>query len=220
VTGGAISREALSWAVGRAFRLRQGFGGLAVASAQAVEGRSWQLAVEPAMTDADRFEAFVREYQDMVYATAVRLLANPAEAEDIAQTVFLRAFERFATIATSPTAAGWLKTVTTNLCLNHLSRYRARWQFFSELDRPHDEQSYEATLVAPPSADAGEQASRHERLERAVQALPDHHRVPLVLFHFEDMTYKEIAATLGISLAKVRTDIHRGRDALRRAIGG
>ena len=93
------------------------------------------LAGAPEMTDADRFEAFVREYQDMVFATAVRLLANPAEAEDIAQTVFLRAFERFSTIETSATAAGWLKTVTTNLCLNHLARYRARWQFFSELDR-------------------------------------------------------------------------------------
>ena len=99
------------------------------------------------MTDADRFEAFVREYQDMVFATAVRLLANPTEAEDIAQTVFLRAFERFSSIGTSATAAGWLKTVTTNLCLNHLARYRARWQFFSELDRPGDER-YETTLAA------------------------------------------------------------------------
>jgi RNA polymerase sigma-70 factor (ECF subfamily) len=172
------------------------------------------------MTDADEFEAFVREYQDMVFATAVRLLANPAEAEDIAQTVFLRAFERFAAIANSPTAAGWLKTVTTNLCLNHLARYRARWQFFSELDRPGDREAYETTLPAPSTADTVEQASRHERLERAVQALPDHQRVPLVLFHFEDMTYKEIAATLGVSIAKVKTDIHRGREVLRRVLAG
>ena len=47
------------------------------------------------MTDADRFEAFVRSYQEMVYATAVRLLGNPAEAEDVSQTVFLKAFQRF-----------------------------------------------------------------------------------------------------------------------------
>jgi RNA polymerase sigma-70 factor (ECF subfamily) len=166
------------------------------------------------MTEADRFEAFVREYQDMVFATAVRLLANPAEAEDIAQTVFLRAFERFASIVASPTAAGWLKTVTTNLCLNHLSRYRARWQFFSESDGV----DFAATLAAPAAVDAVETRSTHERLERAVHALPDHQRVPLVLFHFEDMTYKEIAAALGISLAKVRMDIHRGREALKRAM--
>lgn len=168
------------------------------------------------MAESDQFEAFVREYQDMVFATAVRLLANPAEAEDIAQTVFLRAFERFASIAASPTAAGWLKTVTTNLCLNHLARYRARWQFFSELDGAGGSDRYELTIPAPPSSDPVERASRHERLERAVRALPDHQRVPLVLFHFEDMTYKEIAATLGVSLPKVRTDIHRGREALKR----
>ncbi len=47
------------------------------------------------MSDADRFEAFVREFQDMVFATAVRLLGNAAEAEDVAQTVFLKAFQRF-----------------------------------------------------------------------------------------------------------------------------
>ncbi len=172
------------------------------------------------MTDADRFEAFVREYQDMVFATAVRLLANSIEAEDIAQTVFLRAFERFSTIATSATAAGWLKTVTTNLCLNHLTRYRARWQFFSELERPGDDERYEATVPAPAPLEAAEQASRQEQLERAVQGLPEHQRVPLVLFHFEDMTYKEIAAALGISLPKVRMDIHRGREALKRAMTG
>src|SRR4249919_3411140 len=87
------------------------------------------------MTDADQFEAFVRRYQDMVFATAVRLLGSPAEAEDVAQTVFLRAFQRFDAIGQSPAAAGWLKTVTTNACLNHLSRYRARWRLFSEMGR-------------------------------------------------------------------------------------
>src|SRR6476660_4039124 len=108
------------------------------------------------MADSDPFEAFVREYQDMVFATAVRLLANPAEAEDIAQTVFLRAFERFASIASSPTAAGWLKTVTTNLCLNHLSRYRARWQFFSE----NEDVDFAATVAAADTTDASEARSR------------------------------------------------------------
>jgi len=170
---------------------------------------------EPATTDAERFEAFVREYQDMVFATAVRLLGSASEAEDIAQTVFLRAYERFATIAESPTAAGWLKTVTTNLCLNHLSRYRARWQFFSELDpREGEGESFAARLVSEEAPI--DTAERQERLERALQALPDHQRVPLVLFHFEDMSYQEIASSLGVSLAKVKTDIHRGRESLKK----
>ncbi|MGH9307927.1 MAG: RNA polymerase sigma factor, partial [Vicinamibacterales bacterium] len=62
------------------------------------------------LNDATRFEAFVREYQDMVFGTAVRLLGRAADAEDVAQEVFLRAFERFRELGTSPTAAGWLKT--------------------------------------------------------------------------------------------------------------
>src|SRR5881396_541009 len=85
------------------------------------------------MTDAQQFEAFMRNYQNMVFSTALRLTANAAEAEDIAQEVFLKAYERFADLRGSPTAGGWLKTVATNTSLNHLSRYRSRWTFFSEL---------------------------------------------------------------------------------------
>jgi RNA polymerase sigma-70 factor (ECF subfamily) len=169
-------------------------------------------------TPHERFEAFVREYQDMVFATAVRLLANAAEAEDVAQTVFLRAFERFDTIGSSRTAAGWLKTVTTNLCLNHLSRYRARWQFFSELESDGwSSDRAQRTLPdgAPSPLAALERADRAQRLERALGELPDHQRVPLVLFHFEDMSYEAIASALGVSVGKVKTDIHRGRERLR-----
>lgn len=184
-------------------------------------GVSQTVADDPATPDADRFEAFVREYQDMVFATAVRLLASPTEAEDVAQTVFLRAFERFDAISTSDAAAGWLKTVTTNLCLNHLSRYRARWQFFSEMDRPGDVTTDgDAPPLPSPASPLAllEQADRAARLERALRGLPDHQRVPLVLFHFEDMSYQAIAALLGVSLAKVKTDIHRGRERLKKEL--
>lgn len=171
------------------------------------------------MSDAARFEAFVREYQDMVFATAVRLLGRDADAEDVAQTVFLRAFERFAQIGSSPSAAGWLKTVTTNLCLNHLARYRARWQFFSEMDGDDAGRPFASTLGSAPAAHAAlEAGEQHARLEQALRGLPDHQRVPLVLFHFEDMSYQAIAAMLKVSLAKVKTDIHRGREALKQEL--
>lgn len=171
---------------------------------------------------AGAFEAFVQAHQDMVYATAVRLLGNPAEAEDVAQTVFLKAFERFDEIASSPAAAGWLRTVARNACLNHLSRYRRRWRFFSELTpASEDAAAFEDTLPAAASASqALEQADERGELERALQALPTHQRVPLVLFHFEDASYQEIAAALGVSIAKVKTDIHRGREALRAHLPG
>jgi len=174
------------------------------------------------MTDADLFEAFVRRYQDMVFATAVRLLGNPTEAEDVAQTVFLRAFQRFEELGPSPTAAGWLKTVTRNTCLNHLSRYRRRWRFFSELapaDNTEEFDQREIVSVSPSITEDLEHAERQEQLERALRQLPDHQRVPLVLFHFEELSYQAIAAALGVSLGKVKTDIHRGREALRQLMG-
>ncbi|MEX2272860.1 MAG: sigma-70 family RNA polymerase sigma factor [Vicinamibacterales bacterium] len=171
------------------------------------------------MTGAARFEAFVREYQDMVFATAVRLLGRESDAEDVAQTVFMRAFERFAEIGDSPSAAGWLKTVTTNLCLNHLSRYRARWRLFSEMERDAGTPRLEVRIARMTSAHEDlERVEEQERLERALRRLPDHQRVPLVLFHFDELSYDAIAETLGVSLAKVKSDIHRGREALRQEL--
>ncbi len=177
------------------------------------------------MTDAARFEAFVREFQDMVYAVAVRLLANPTEAEDVSQTVFLKAYERFGELDANPAAPGWLKTVATNISLNHLSRYRARWRFFSELgsdeqDARSGERGLESTL-ADGGAGPDEPLQLRERdaaLEAALHRLPDHQRVPLVLYHFEDKSYQEIASLLGVSLAKLKTDIFRGRETLRRVL--
>jgi len=156
----------------------------------------------------------------MVFATAIRLLGNHADAEDAAQTVFLRAFQRYAELAGSDTAGGWLKTTTRNLCLNHLARYRARWRFFSEMNGADDSSprftnALESQVARALESDTGDRA---EQLEQALRRLPDNQRVPLVLFHFEELSYDEIADTLGVSLGKVKTDIHRGREALRRLL--
>jgi RNA polymerase sigma-70 factor (ECF subfamily) len=166
----------------------------------------------------------MRDYQDMVFTTAVRLLADEAEAEDTAQKVFLKAYDHFAMLAASPAAGGWLKTVTTRLCLNHLRRYRQRWSFFSELrraDSPDGEKAGEGIEFAAPDvffADL-DAADRRAGLERSLARLPDSQRVPLVLFHFEGLSYEDIARQLGISLSKVKTDILRGRTALARILG-
>ena len=158
-------------------------------------------------------------YQNMVFSTAVRLLGNDADAQDIAQEVFLKAYERFAELSQSPTVGGWLKTVTTNLCLNHLTRYRARWRFFSEIFAREDEDDAPMDLPAPDTINEQlDEADYRRLLEQALLKLPAGQRVPLVLFHFDNLTYEEIAAKLGISLSKVKTDIFRGREALRKKL--
>ena len=171
------------------------------------------------MTEANHFEAFMRNYQNMVFSTAFRLVGNQAEAEDIAQEVFLKAYERYDQLRDSPTVGGWLKTVATNLSLNHLTRYRARWRFFSEMAPPHDDTDVMLEIPAPETLHQELHAADQRRLvDAALQKLPASQRVPLVLFHLEGKSYEEISVALGISLSKVKIDIFRGREALRRKL--
>jgi RNA polymerase sigma-70 factor (ECF subfamily) len=145
-----------------------------------------------------------------------------SEAEDISQEVFLKAYARWDDLCESPTVGGWLKTVATNLSLNHLSRYRSRWRFFSELSGGGGQDVEDERPVEFAAADnfAEELANADTRalLEAALQKLPLAQRVPIVLFHIEGLSYEEIAAQLGVSLGKVKTDIFRGRAALRRKL--
>ncbi len=158
----------------------------------------------------------MRSYQDMVFSTAVRLTANPAQAEDISQEVFLRAYESFDNLRSSPKAGGWLKTVATNLTLNHLTRHRKRWRLFSEIfsDDSRQEELESAAGVFDTALVELEADERRQRVEQALERLPGHQRIPLVLYHYEEMPYQDIAVRLGISLAKVKTDILRGRVAM------
>ena len=158
----------------------------------------------------------MRAYQDMVYSTTVRLTGEEPLAEDISQEVFIKAYENFAHLRSSPTAGGWLKTVATNLALNHLTRYRRRWRLFSDMKPDHGEDAPSEPDVPVPDtllADLGE-AARRDLIEAALRRLPEHQRLPLVLYHFEELSYDDIAARLHVSLAKVKTDIRRGRAAL------
>jgi RNA polymerase sigma-70 factor (ECF subfamily) len=124
----------------------------------------------------------MRAYQDMVFSTAARLTGNDAQAEDIAQDVFLRAYESFDRLRNSPAAGG---------------------------------EEFAIPDPAPESVSAAIDAGQRQALvEQALRELPEHQRVPLVLYHFEEMPYGEIAKPLHVSLAKVKTDILRGRAAL------
>lgn len=163
--------------------------------------------------DPSEFEGFVMRYQDMAYTTAARLLGPGPDAEDMSQEAFLRAFERFDALRESPGAGAWLRTVVTNLSLNHLSRHRSRWKLFSELS-DEDSAGIEERTASPDPEVQGLQETGQD-LQEALLRLPDSQRIPLVLFHFEDMSYEEISRKLGVSLGKVKTCIFRARRALK-----
>jgi RNA polymerase sigma-70 factor, ECF subfamily len=181
-------------------------------------GSSDDIPVQPPAADlirSNEFASLMRAYQDMVYSTAARLLGNDAQAEDIAQEVFLKAYENFEQLRTSATIGGWLKTVATNLSLNHLTRYRRRWRLFAELPESGSSGAPETLFYVPDTLCDGIAADERARgLELALRRLPVHQRVPLVLYHFEELSYQDIAQRLHVSLAKVKTDIQRARLSL------
>jgi RNA polymerase sigma-70 factor (ECF subfamily) len=138
---------------------------------------------------------FMRDYQDMVFATARRLTASDATAQDITQDVFLKAWEHFANLRERVGAGGWLKTVT------------------SDHDASDTEIEFAVETFDTVFANLAD-AQRDERIRAALTQLPDAQRLPLVLFHFEDRSYQQIAEDLAVSVPKVKTDILRGRLAL------
>jgi RNA polymerase sigma-70 factor (ECF subfamily) len=172
------------------------------------------------MSDNSAFELFVANHQDMVFTTAIRLLQNTADAEDVAQEVFLRAFRDFAKLRDNPCAGGWLRCVARNLSINHLTRYRSRWRLFSDFFRPNEDDDSSTPLEAMMSHDVNPAppGDMQVLVREALLTLPAKQRVPLVLYHYEELSYQEIADALNIRISQVKTDIHRGREALKAKI--
>ena len=162
----------------------------------------------------DLFEVFVRSHQDMVFSTALRIVGNKADAEDIAQIVFIQAHKHFEKLGADPSAGSWLRTAARNFSINHYNRYQNRWRFFSSFDSFEDD-PYEPVQ---PETETGWLFENGEALRQALIELPSRFRAPLVLYHYEDLSYEEIAAMLKISAAKVKSDIFRGREALRKKL--
>ena len=172
------------------------------------------------MSDAGEFEAFVREYQDMVFATAVRLLGRDGDAEDVAQTVFMRAFERFARSGRAHRGGRLAEDrddepvpeppVTLPRALAVLQRNGHRRSEAAGVDAGWPDGVRAGRSSNGPSGSSGSSGR--------CGGCPDHQRVPLVLFHFEEMSYQAIAEALRVSLAKVKSDIHRGREALKQEL--
>jgi RNA polymerase sigma-70 factor (ECF subfamily) len=171
------------------------------------------------MKELHPFEEFVERYQNLVFSTAWRMLGNDAEAEDIAQEVFLKAYERFDQLRDNPSAGAWLKISTRNRCLNHVGRFRRRWQLFSQMTASspgNEEVDFAASIPAPDEREKEFMLDDYRSfLHRAMQRLSPAQRSALELFHYDDLSYTAIARKLGTSLAKVKRDIFRGREALR-----
>lgn len=175
-------------------------------STETTEGRPDEAWLEEARHHPEAFAELVRRYQDRVYALAYRFLRNHSDAEDVAQETFLRAFRSLETFQAGGRFAPWLFRIATNLCLDLL---RARRPIVSLEDNPVPPASLERVEA---TVDVRE---RWRALQEALQTLPEAFRVVFLLRHESDLSYQEIAQTLGIPINTVRTRLHRARELLR-----
>ena len=161
------------------------------------------------MTDVQQFEAFVRRYQDMVYGTAVRLLGSPAEAEDAAQTVFLKAYEHLGDYDPKFKFYSWIYRIALNESINALQRRRRSEPLTEQELDDHD---------GPDDEVGNQQASR--RVQAALMTLRPDYRAVIVLKHFLDSSYEDMSEILGVPDKTVKSRLFTARQALREALNG
>jgi len=159
--------------------------------------------------DLQAFEELVIAYQHRVFGIARRMLGSDAEAEDVAQEVFLRVHRSIGEFRGDAKLSTWLYAITSRLCLNRLAsaeRRRVR----------HDDDLL--ARVADERGDPAEPLERQERaaaLHRAIAELDEDRRIVLVLCDLEGLAYEDIAGALELPLGTVRSRLHRARMELR-----
>jgi len=179
------------------------------------------LALSASRGDRKAFARLVDENKRSVYGLCLRLLSDPEEARDAAQEAFTRAYASLESYDLDQPFAPWVLRIARNHCLDLLRRRlpaRAR----VELDA-NDEEGPQRELPDTTSEradDAIEKAETRKALEKAVAALPPNYREVVHLFHVEQLSYKEIASTMGIPLGTVMTWLHRARAQLRSLLEG
>jgi RNA polymerase sigma-70 factor (ECF subfamily) len=159
--------------------------------------------------DALAFQELIRPHLNSVRRFVFSMSSNWQDADDIAQEALLKAFRAFSTFDERSTLSTWLYAVARSACVDwhrsRLARAAQREQSLPDLHPPPQ--------GLPDDACAGKQ--EHERLWGAIRQLPEHARVPLVLFEIEGLSYEEIAALEAVPVGTVRSRLSRARQQLR-----
>jgi RNA polymerase sigma factor (sigma-70 family) len=167
-------------------------------------------------TLAGRTEAFadlVGRWSARVTALCHAKVGRPDVADDLAQETLLRAFRALRTLGDADRVGPWLCGIALRTCLDWLKARERRTVPFSVLDNGHPVDEF-----LPPRAEAepaADRADEHRRLVRAVELLPEACRAAVMLYYYDDLTYREIATLLGVSPATVNARLTRARQLLR-----
>jgi RNA polymerase sigma-70 factor (ECF subfamily) len=172
--------------------------------------------------DEAAFNQFVRMYEQRVFALVLRMLGNRAEAQDLAQEVFITVFRSIESFRGDSRLGTWLYRVAINHCKNrikYLDRRSTRAHDAIEDATEGDVADGGAIGGRPARPDEAAEGSEMERaVRKALAGLDDEHRELIVLRDLEGLAYEEIVAITGLPDGTVKSRLHRARAALREAI--
>jgi RNA polymerase sigma-70 factor, ECF subfamily len=168
-----------------------------------------------------RFERDVLPLLPNLYAAALRMTRNPADAEDLVQETYLRAFRGFSGFKEGTNLKAWLYRILTNSFINTYRKKQRQpqtvegpddldeWYLFDKLGGRNVELSAETEVL---------DKIPDEAVKAALESLPENFRLPVLLADVEGFSYKEIAEIMETPIGTVMSRLHRGRKALQKAL--
>lgn len=174
--------------------------------------------------DEDAFRELIERHQRAVISVIYRAIGDTWESEDLAQHVFIQVFRSACRYEPTAKFTTWLFTITHNTIRNEYRR-RARHaaESFDALTQPSLTGEPGVQLADPRATDPSQAVSERElqeRIQAAIQLLPEAQRTAVILCRFEGLPYEEIAEVLDCSVAAVKSLLHRARETLKEKLRG
>jgi len=185
-------------------------------------GKNWSRLTEQELVtraqggEKPAFAELFNRHSGRVYALLYGMLANPEDAAELCQEVFVRAFRRLDSLRADQAVYGWLRATATNLAIDHLRRGKLVAFEPLEGNRPDSPRDLQSSEQGPERAAI--RAETQVQVNDAVAGLKPAHRMVVALHHFEGLSVEEVAVTLGVPVGTVKSRLARARDALRSAL--